>query len=219
MKIPPHQRRVLPNGTRIILLPRHDVPLLAVEAVVRGGARFDPADKAGVASLTAEMLTRGAAGRDAYGFAEAIEGAGGALEAGSHSEAIVLHGQFLSRDQALMLELVADALQRPTFDLDELEGLRERRIEFIKAAKDSEPQSLIGSYGRALLFEGHPFGRPVTGSEKSLAGITETDLEHYHRQHMGADRLTLVFAGDFEPWRCSPPSHAHSAAGAPRARL
>jgi predicted Zn-dependent peptidase len=199
LKIPPHQRHELPNGTRLILLPRHDVPLIAVEAVMRGGARLDPPGKAGVASLTAELLTRGAAGRNAYGFAETIEGAGGALEAGSHSEAILLHGQFLARDQALMLELVADALQRPSFDADELDGVRGRRIEFIKAAKDSEPQSLIGAYGRALLFEGHPFGRPASGSEKSLQEIAVADLKRYHAAHMGADRMTLVFAGDFEP--------------------
>ena len=63
-----------------------------------------------------------------------------------------MHGQFLARDRALLLELLADALQRPHFELAELEKLRARRIEFIRAAKDSEPQSLIGTYGRALLF-------------------------------------------------------------------
>jgi zinc protease len=198
MKIPPHQRFLLENGVRLILLPRHDVPLLAVEAVVRGGARLDPPGRAGVASIAAELLTRGAGDRDAYEFAQDVEGAGGSLEAGSHSEAILMHGQFLSRDRALLLELLADALQRPRFDADELEGVRDRRIEFIKAAKDSEPQSLIGSYGRALLFGGHPFGLPVSGSERSLAEITPQELERYHRQHIGADRLTLVFAGDFD---------------------
>jgi zinc protease len=198
MKIPPHQRFLLENGVRLILLPRHDVPLLAVEAVVRGGARFDPPGRAGVASIAAELLTRGAGDRDAYEFAQDVEGAGGSLDAGSHSEAILVHGQFLSRDRGLLLELLADALQRPRFDADELEGVRDRRIEFIKAAKDSEPQSLIGSYGRALLFGGHPFGLPVSGSERSLAEITPEALEHYHRQHIGADRLTLVFAGDFD---------------------
>ena len=199
VKIPPHQRLRLPNGTRLILLPRHDVPLVAVEAVVRGGARLDPAHRAGVASLTAEMLTRGAGGRDAYAFAEAVEGAGGSLDAGAHSEAILMHGQFLARDAVLMLELLADALQRPAFDAHELEGVRERRIEFIKAAKDSEPQSLIGIYGRALLFAGHPFGQPASGSERSLEALTLEDLQQYHARHMGGDRLTLVFAGDFDP--------------------
>jgi predicted Zn-dependent peptidase len=199
VKIPPHQRWQLPNGIRLICVPRHDVPLIAVEALVRGGARLDPPGKAGVASLAAEMLTRGAGDRDAFAFAEAVEGAGGSLEGGSQSEAILLHGQFLARDRLLLIELLADALRRPQFDPGEFEGVRERRIEFIKAAKDSEPQSLIGSYGRALLFSEHPFGRPVGGSEGSLEGITPADLRHYHEQHMGADRLTLVFAGDFMP--------------------
>lgn len=199
MKIPPHRRARLPNGIRLILLPRHDVPLIAVEALVRGGARLDPPGRAGVASLTAEMLTRGAGSRDAFEFAEAVEGAGGSLDGGSQMEAILLHGQFLARDRALLLELLADALQRPRFDAGEFEGVRERRIEYIKAAKDSEPQSLIGHYGRALLFEDHPFGRPENGSEQSLAAITPRDIERYHTEHVGADRLTLVFAGDFEP--------------------
>jgi zinc protease len=199
MKIPPHQRLTLANGVKLLLLPRHEVPLIAFDAVVRGGARLDPAAQGGVASVTAELLTRGAGDRDSYAFADAVEGAGGSLEAGAHAEAIALHGQFLSRDSGLMLELLADALQRPRFEPEELEGVLERRIEFIKAAKDSEPQSLIGYYGRSLLFGSHPFGKPIGGSEKSLAQLTAEDLKHYYRQHIGADRLTLVFAGDFDP--------------------
>ncbi len=199
MKIPPLQRHRLDNGVKLILLPRHDVPLIAFDAVLRGGARLDPEGLAGLASITAELLTRGAGRRDAYGFADAVEGAGGTLDAGAHSEAIAVHGQFLARDRALLLELLADALQRPRFEADELDTVRGRRIEFIKAAKDSEPQSLIGSYGRALLFAEHPFGRPVSGSELSLGALTREDVWQFYQQQVGADRLTLVFAGDFDP--------------------
>ncbi len=198
MRIPPHRRVRLANGLRLVLLPRPDVPLIACEAVVRGGARLDPPQRAGLASVTAEMLTRGAGSRDAFGFTDAVEGAGGALDAGAHAEAIALHAQFLSRDRALMLELLADALQRARLEGEELERVRERRIEFIKAAKDSEPQSLIGNYGRALLFAGHPFASPVGGSERSLAALGVGDLRAYYREHVGADRTTLVFAGDFD---------------------
>jgi zinc protease len=199
VRTPPHHRHTLDNGVRLILLPRREVPLIACDAVVRGGARLDGEAKAGLASITAELLTRGAGGRDAYAFADAIEGAGGSLDGAAHSEAIALHGQFLSRDRELMLELLADALQRPRFDPDELDSVRERRIEFIKAAKDSEPQSLIGNYGRALLFGSHPFGSPVGGSEQTLATLARADVRRYYEQHVGADRLTLVFAGDFDP--------------------
>jgi predicted Zn-dependent peptidase len=199
VKIPPHLRFTLPNGVKLILIPRTDVPLIAFEAVLRGGARLDPDGQEGVASLVAELLTHGAGTRDAYGFADAVEGAGGSLEADAHSDAIVVHGQFLARDRELLLALLADALQRPHFDAAELDKLRARRIEFIKAAKDSEPQSLLGNYGRALLLAGHPYGKPVGGSETTLAGIDRDELLKFYQQHCGADRLTLVFAGDFDP--------------------
>jgi zinc protease len=199
VKIPPHQRFTLANGIKLILIPRHDVPLIAFEAVVRGGARLDPAGRAGVASLMAELLRHGAGTRDAYAFADAVEGAGGSFDADAHSEAVVVHGQFLARDHELLLGLLADALQRPHFDAAELDKLSSRRIEFLKAAKDSEPQSLIGSYGRALLFAGHAYGKPVGGSERSLASISREDVLKFYHDQVGADRLTLVFAGDFAP--------------------
>jgi zinc protease len=198
VKIPPHQSLRLANGLKLILLPRADVPLIACEAIVRGGARLDPLPLAGLASVTADMLTRGAGSRDAFAFADAVEGAGGSLDAGAHTEAVGLHSVFLRSDRVLMLELLADALQRPRFDAAELDRVRERRIEFIKATKDSEPQSLIGNYGRALLFGEHPFAKPIGGSERSLAQLTAEDLRRYAREHLGADRTTLVFGGDFE---------------------
>ncbi len=199
MNIPPHQRVTLANGVRLIMLPRHEVPLIAFEALVRGGAQLDSMRCDGVAALTAELLTCGAGSRDAYAFADAVEGAGGSLDAEAHREALILHGQFLAQDCELLLELLADALQRPHFDAVELDKVRQRRIEGIRAAKDSEPQSLIGTYGRSLLFGQHPYGRPISGSETSLASIQRADVLDAYRDHFGADRLTLVFAGDFDP--------------------
>jgi predicted Zn-dependent peptidase len=199
VRIPAHQRVSLANGVKLILIPRHDVPLIAFEAVLRGGARLDAEGREGVASLAAELLTHGAGERDAYAFADAVEGAGGSFDADAGSEAIVVHGQFLARDRELLLQLLADALQRPRLEPEELDKLRLRRIEFIKAAKDSEPQSLIGSYGRALLFAGHAYGKPVGGSETTLAAIAYSDVLKFYQDHFGADRLTLVFAGDFDP--------------------
>jgi predicted Zn-dependent peptidase len=201
MRVPPYQRSVLCNGVTLILIPRPEVPLIAMDAVIRGGASLDRPALAGVASLTAELLTRGAGEHDAQSFAESVEDVGGSIEAEAHSEAVLLHGQFLARDRELMLSLLADALQRPQLDPEEFETLRARRIEFIRAAKDSEPQSLIGAYGRSMLFAQHAYGAPICGSERSLAAMQRQHLLDFYRQQFGADRLTLVFAGDFDPAR------------------
>ena len=198
MNIPPRERCRLDNGVRLILIPDHEVPLIAFEAVLRGGSRLDPPGHEGLASLTAELLTQGAGPRDAYEFADAVEGAGGSLDAEVHREATLLHGQFLAQDRELLLELLADALQTPHFEAAEIDKVRQRRIEGICAAKDSEPQSLLASYGRALLFGAHPYGKPRSGSESGLAALTRADVLSLYREHFGADRLTLVFAGDFD---------------------
>lgn len=198
MKIPPRERCRLDNGVQLILIPDHEVPLIAFEAVLRGGSRLDAPGHEGLAALTAELLTQGAGSRDAYEFAEAVEGTGGSLDAEAHREATLLHGQFLAQDRELLLELLADALQAPRFDAAEIDKVRQRRIEGIRAAKDSEPQSLLDSYGRALLFGAHPYGKPRSGSESGLAALTRADVLRLYREHFGADRLTLVFAGDFD---------------------
>jgi len=199
VKVPAHQRFVLPNGLTILLLPKKDVPLIAFSGFVRGGALADPADKPGVGSMVAGLLDRGAGKRSAFEFADAVEGVGGSFNAAAGPEAISVGGQFLARDRVLMIELLADALMRPHFDADEFTKYRDRDIEFIKSAKDSDPSQLLAIYGRAQLFGTHPYGRPQGGSERSLAAITQSDVVSYHAATFGADRTTLVFAGDLDP--------------------
>jgi zinc protease len=193
-----HQSTTLANGLRLILVPRHDIPLVAFNLLLRGGALLDPPGRDGTAALLADLLTHGAGPRDAHAFVEAVEGAGGNLQAAARGEAIQVQGQFLARDSHLMLELLADAVLRPHLQAAEFEKLRMRRIEELKAAKDSAPDTLLGSYGRALLFAGHPYGRSVGGDETSLARITHEDITRYYRAQSGADRATLVIAGDID---------------------
>jgi predicted Zn-dependent peptidase len=199
VRVPDFERTVLPNGLTLVVMRRTEVPLIAFTLVLRGGAMAEPADRAGVAALTAGLLEKGAGRRNAHEFASAVEGAGGSFGASAGVETLRVSGQFLARDRELMLELLADALRRPRFDAGEFETLRRRQIEFIKAAKDSDPSSLIDSYGRALLFGTHPYARPVHGSARSLAMLGIEDVRAYARAHFGADRAILIITGEVDP--------------------
>ena len=198
VRVPPHERSRLPGGATLTIVPRRDVPLVAFCAVVRGGALGDPAGRCGTAQLTAALLDKGAGARDAFGFADAVEGAGGSFNAVALPEYLCVSGQFLARDQALMLELLAAALLEPHLCDQELGKQRMRHIELIRSAKDSDPYELLGAYGRAFLFPHHPYGRPAGGEERSLASLTRADVLRFHREQVGADRLALVFAGDVD---------------------
>jgi zinc protease len=198
VKVPPFERVQLPNGAVVLLMERHDVPLIAFSAVLRGGAVSDPADAAGLASLLAGLLQKGAGSRDAVQFAETVASVGGQIDTAASTESISVSGSFLARDQQLMVELLADMLQRPKLELAQFDTLRARQIEFIRAAKDSDLAALAPIYGEASLFGSHPYGHPVDGSEASLAAIKHAELQRFYQEQIGADRLILAVAGDFK---------------------
>jgi zinc protease len=198
VSLPEFSRFVLDNGAVIMLAEKPDVPLVGLELVIRSGAVSDPDGFAGVASLLADLMEKGAGDRDAAAFAEAVDSVGGSLRATAGLEAISISAEFLSRDAALMIELVSDMVMRPQLLPNEFEKLRSRSIEFIKSAKDSRPQSLIATYGAAALFVDHAYGRPVGGSESSLADIGLEVLKDYYAAELGADRLVIAVSGDFD---------------------
>ena len=198
IKLPDYQTVTLDNGATVLLMPRKDVPLIAANIAVRGGSLADAVGKEGTADLLGEMLSKGAGSRSALQFAQTVDGAGGSIGFGSAREAITANAQFLSKDSALMLSLLADALLRPTMQAAEFDKLRKRAIDGIANAKDSDPRQLIGIYSGGWLFRGHPYGRSAGGDETSLATISLADLQAYRQQQMGGDRLIIAIAGDFD---------------------
>lgn len=198
VRVPPFERVHLANGAVLLLMEQHEVPLISFKAVLRGGAVADPAQQSGMSGLLAAMLEKGAGARDAFAFANAIAAVGGSISTDATAEQLTIRGSFLARDHKLMIELLSDMLQRPQLHVDDFEALRARHIEFIRAAKDSDLDSLVGVYGRAAFFKAHPYGRPVMGSEAELATITHANLLGHYQAQVGADRLILAVTGDFK---------------------
>ena len=188
-----------------------------IEVVLRGGSRLDPPAREGVAALTAELLKYGAGERDAFAFADAVGGAGGNFDVEVHSEAIHVHGQFLARDRA-----AASGAARGCTCKDRIcRGLSsiscvKRRIESIRATKDSgaaesaRPLRPLAAVRRSSLRQSRRRRRDQTD------GIDRADVTRLYREHFGADRLTFVFAGDFERSRCAIGRHGLGCWSPPR---
>lgn len=196
--LPDYERIVLENGTVLLLSEKHEVPLIGLRAEVRGGSVADPDGKAGVAALLAAVMQKGAGDRNAVEFASAAANVGGRLSVSADVDSISIAAEFLSRDAELLIELVSDVLKKPTLAAAELEKEQARRIGLIKAAKDGDPNALMSSYANAFIYGEHPYGRPTTGSESSLAEITRDDLLAYYADHFGGDRLIIAVVGDFD---------------------
>ncbi len=196
--LPEAERVVLDNGTVLILNHKTDVPMVGIQAVLRGGAAADPPGKQGLAALYAALIQKGAGERDSAAFAEAIAAVGGELSARAGLEAISISGDFLARDADLMVDLLADMLQRPQLTRGEFDKLKARSVNLIRAAKDGDPGDLMPAYAAAWLFGEHPYGNPVSGSEATLGSISHRDMQRYHAQATGGDRLIISVSGYFD---------------------
>jgi zinc protease len=197
----PRTREVtLANGARLVLAEKHDLPLIAFHAFVRGGSITDPPGKEGLAALTGDMLRKGAGKRSARDISEATDGAGASFGSGASYEIFWVSGEFLARDEALMADLLRDVLRHPLFPDSEFVKLSRQTVDELRSEKD-DPWGVLGDYGLAFLFPDHPYGRPVDGDEATVARITRDDVLACYRERFGGDRLIVTVVGDFDSRR------------------
>jgi predicted Zn-dependent peptidase len=182
-----------------------EVPLVTVRVAIKGGVESDPARLAGLASVTAECLRRGTAKRTADQFSDELDRLGATWQTSADNQSSIIETEFLSKDLDAGLDLLLDALIRPTFPEPEVNKLLAQRIDAVKAAKDN-PNAAAGLYYRTFYFGAdHPYGRPA--DELSLGRIQRKDIVDYHARMYAGKNMIVVVAGDVEPSRVSPTLH------------
>lgn len=196
LKLPPYKKVKLPNGLTVLLMEQHEVPIVSFEFAVKAGSVADPAGKEGTASITAELLRQGTKSRTANQLSAELDFIGGQLGAGASADETSGSAEFLKKDLAKGLDLLADVLLNPTFTPEEFAKVQAQRIDGIRSAKD-RAQAVMTAYFNAYLFGSHPYARPTGGDEKSLAAITRDDVVAFYKTHYTPSNTVLAVVGDF----------------------
>ncbi|MQA90351.1 MAG: hypothetical protein GEU90_08950 [Gemmatimonas sp.] len=185
--------RALPNGLRVLYLPRGGLPLVQAFLVSRGGSMDDPSDNPGLAAFTAEMLDEGAGGRDALELAGAIEQLGATLTVGESWDEAQVGLQVLREQLPDALRLMSDVVIRPDFPEAELARVKEERLTELASARD-EAAVIAGNAFSSLVYgSDHPYGRLST--QASIRGIDRSTLVDFHQRYYRPGTSTLVLAG------------------------
>jgi zinc protease len=188
----------LPNGVTLLVSEQRNLPMVIVRVMLDAGARRDPDSKAGLANLTAELVTEGTATRSAQQIKDAIDFIGGALGASADTDYAVLTLQVLRKDLDAGLALLADVLLHPAFKPDELARRREAVLASIRAAEDDPTAVALKAFQRAL-FGDTPYGHPDEGTEATVPRITRADVQGFFTRYYGPSRAAIVVVGDISP--------------------
>jgi zinc protease len=191
-------RFVLPNGLTVLFLEQHALPIVEAHTLVRIGSAQDPPDRAGLANLVSSLLDEGTTTHTSAQIAEQIEFVGGSIGARATEDYTSATVRILKKDVDLGLSLLAEILQRPSFPKHEFERVRSEVIGQVISEKD-EPGTVAIKAFNQVVFTGHPYRWPVTGSEETLAKISHQDVLSFHSQHYLPNQAILSIVGDLSP--------------------
>jgi zinc protease len=196
LKLPPVENRTLSNGLQVWIMGVHKVPTVHLSLTVRAGIAADPADRFGLASLTADMLDEGAGTRNALEIADAVDFLGAELVATGATDAsyVDLHVPVARLTDAL--PIMADVVARPTFPDAELKRLREERLASLLETEDDPEELIQAAFPRLVFGATHRYGTSSIGTAASLKAITAADLKAFHAAQYRPANAVLVVAGD-----------------------
>ncbi len=183
------------NGLTVLFVERHAVPAVQAHLVIKTGAVADPAGKAGLAALTAGVLTKGTDTRSAVEIAEAMDFIGASLGADAADDFSSVSLTVLKKDLQSGLAIMTDVVLRPSFPAAEVERVRRETLSAIQAAKDS-PEAVAEKTFSPLVFGLHPYGRPVEGLETTVSSLTREEAVSFHRTFYRPNNAVLVLVGD-----------------------
>lgn len=193
--LPKTVRVQLKNGMVLHLLEDHELPLVNIQAMVRIGSAWEPADKAGLASLTGSLWRSGGVeGLSPGALDEKLEFMAAALDTGISAENGSVGLNVMTHNLDEGLRLFAAVIRNPAFDEKRFDTLKAQMIENI-AREEDDPETLVDREFHRLLFAGHPFGS--VPDKASVGRITRADCVEFYRRHIGPESFIVAINGDF----------------------
>ncbi len=185
----------LANGLNVLLVERHNLPIVSATLFTLSGSELNPIDKPGLSSFTANMLGEGTTTRSSLKFSDDTDQIGATFGSEAGYSSAFLELTALTWNVSTGFDLLADAALHPSFDAKEIERLRSRRITAV-LQEDDEPGSVAFRTIDQSLYPNSPYGSPVLGTEASNKAITRDDMLAFWKRGYVPSNSILAVAGD-----------------------
>lgn len=196
LTLPTIQHAALPNGLKVMMVEHHELPIVQIQLVFQTGTANDPAGKAGVANLTAQMIREGTARRTSLQIADDLEFIGANLNVNSSTDATFASLLTLKEQLFAAFDVYSDVLKNPSFPENEWNRVKKTHLTGLMQQKD-QPVVVANNVFAGLVYgSDHPYGRPTDGTDASVNAIVLDDLKLFYRANYLPNNATLIVVGD-----------------------
>jgi zinc protease len=192
------QHLISPGGIEAWFVQDATVPLIAMEYAFTGGAAQDPKDKSGVANMVASLIDEGSGDLDSRAYHERLDRRAIDLSFSATRDYFRGSLRMLRDNKDEAFELLHLALTSPHFDKSDIDRIRSQIMSGLHR-DTSSPNALAGRKFLEMVFAGHPYARPASGTLESVPNITVDDMKTYVRRVIAKDTLKIAVVGDVDP--------------------
>jgi len=196
LHFPEIQHATLSNGMKVEYAQRTAVPVTLVSVSFNAGYSADAPTARGLQNFTMDLVDQGAAGVTAQQIAERQERLGAAISADGGADRSQIDLSALSTNLAPSLDLLADIVERPTFDPNEIERVRAQELTAI-AEQQKDPDGIAARALPPLLYGGdYPYGTTAAGDPNAVKGFTRADIVNFQQRWFRPDNAEIFVVSD-----------------------
>ncbi len=193
-----YQKTKLDNGLSIIMVEHHELPVVAIELLVKAGSAHDPHEMSGLAHLVAQTIREGTRSKDSLEISEEIDFIGGTLSVDCEYDSTSVTTTALVRHFNTILDLLSEVVRFPAFKTKDIEFHRDKAITAILREKDNKT-SIAGRHFSEMLYGVHPYAHPPIGTVEGLKAISRNEIIHFHKTNYLPNNSILTVVGDIDP--------------------
>jgi len=195
---PTPQRLKIAGGLDLLVVEKHEVPLVAAGVYFPGGAVTDPAESPGLSSLAGRLLIEGTKTRSSTQIAEEADFIAAHPNIGIDRENAFVSTEALTRHWPHALELLTDVVANATFPEAEVDRVRRERLTDLSRLRD-DANAIAERVSNGLLYGREtPHGHPISGREAAVETMQRDNAVAQHQRQFLNNRPTFLVVGDVD---------------------
>ncbi len=193
-----YQKMTLDNGLIIIMVEHHELPIVAMELLVKAGSAHDPQGKFGMSHIVSQLLREGTRAKESLEISEKIDFIGGSLRVGCGYDATSVSTTALVKHFKTILGLLSEVARYPTFNPQDIDRHKDKAATVILKEKDNKT-SIASRHFSQMLYGKHPYAHPPIGTIEGLNAISGNEIKWFHKTHFIPNNSILTVVGDIDP--------------------
>ncbi|WP_295732942.1 pitrilysin family protein [uncultured Bartonella sp.] len=176
------------------LVEDNTVPVVSIQFSIGGGTTQDPEGKEGLANLMTGLFDEGAGDLDSQAFQSRLDELGAEMAFSVTRDRMRGNMKMLAEKREEALNLLALAVQKPRFDDEAIDRIREQLVAELKAS-EKDPKTIAQNRLLTLIYGKHPYARRGEGTPETLATISRDDLVKAHHAMFARDNIHIGIVG------------------------